>query len=239
VLREYLYIKGEWNHHQPFQYDFADPLGRQVRNKLLPHYLANKKGNCVSMPLLFIALGQKLSIDVTAAQAPSHVFVKYRDEAGNWLNLETTGTAKPTSEATYREQSPMTDQAIASGLYMRPLGKKETILVMLDTLLQHYREQQRHGGVVDLANVMLEHYPNWVPALLSRGSAFALVLDILEARYGSEAAIPPAEWERCTAFKHGHFEDFARAEALGWRMPSREDEDRYQQTIQQHLQANH
>ncbi len=37
------------------------------------------------MPFLFIILGQKLGLDVTASTAPEHVFVKYRDDMGNIL----------------------------------------------------------------------------------------------------------------------------------------------------------
>lgn len=93
ALRTHLYRAGPWNGHQPFRYDLDDPFGRDVRNKLLPTYLSTRKGNCVSMPLLFIILGQKIGLDVTAANAPEHVFVKYRDEAGALYNLEATSGA--------------------------------------------------------------------------------------------------------------------------------------------------
>lgn len=239
ALREYLYIKGEWNQNQPFQYDFSDPKGTQVRNKLLPNYLASRKGNCVSMPLLFIVLGQELGIDVKAALAPEHVFVKYRDEAGNWFNLETTSTAKPTSDTSYREQAPMTDQAIAGGIYMRPLGRKETVTVMLGTLMQHYYAQRRYGQVVAVANLVLERYPKSVDAILFRGAAYGQLQDELVSEYGGLEAIPLVE--------HAYFKElglanhfaFAQAEALGWRQPTPEQDSRYLERVRQRIQTNH
>lgn len=96
ALRRYLYEAGEWNGFQSHQYDLDDPLGTKINNKLLPTYLSSKKGNCVTMPFLFIILGQRLGLDVTAATAPVHVFVKYRDEMGAWYNLEATSGANPT-----------------------------------------------------------------------------------------------------------------------------------------------
>ena len=50
ALRLYLYEPGPWNDQRPYQYDFADPTGTKVENKLLANYLRTRKGNCVSMP---------------------------------------------------------------------------------------------------------------------------------------------------------------------------------------------
>jgi len=116
ALRTYLYSAGDWNGYQTYAYDFDDPLGQKISNKLLPHYLDTKKGNCVSMPLLFIILGQRLGLDVTAAQAPVHIFVKYRDDMGNQINLEATSGATPARDIWIRQQSPMTDEAVANGV---------------------------------------------------------------------------------------------------------------------------
>lgn len=237
TLRGYLYQKGSWNNYQAFQYDFDDPLGRKVINKLLPHYLATKKGNCVSMPLLFIVLGQKLGIDVTAALAPAHVFVKYRDDAGNWLNLETTGTAKPTRDAWYREQQPMTDQAIANGIYMRPLAKKEVLTVILNTLMQHYREQRQYGQVIALADLVLERYPKSVTTLLYRSGAYMRLQDNLLSEYDGIETIPFFDQEHFKEFGFAIQADLARAEALGWREPTPEHEAKYLQTVKQHIQT--
>jgi len=79
ALRAYLYEKGAWNDYQTYSYDFDDPLGKNIRNKLLLHYIASKKGNCVTMPLLFVILGQRLGLDVTISTVPYHLFAKYTD----------------------------------------------------------------------------------------------------------------------------------------------------------------
>ena len=48
----------------------------------MSHYLATRKGNCVSMPVLFVILGQKLGLPITLAIAPNHVFAKYKRDNG-------------------------------------------------------------------------------------------------------------------------------------------------------------
>lgn len=240
ALRQYLYNKGDWNQNQPFQYDFSDPKGTRVRNKLLPNYLASRKGNCVSMPFLFIALGQKLGIDVTAALAPSHVFVKYRNEAGKWFNLEATSTGGPTSDASYREQAPMTDEAIANGLYMRPLSKKETVTVMLLTLAQHYAEQRQYGLVVAVSNLILKHHPKSVTALLLRSGAYGRLFDIGMQEFEEMRGMvpfPPEERMLLQHYARYNQADFERAEALGWRVPTPENDQRYLRKVQERIQA--
>lgn len=63
TLIRYLYTAGSWNDNRPYRYDLDDPFGSNIHNKLLPTYLAIRKGNCISMPFLFIVLGQKLGLE--------------------------------------------------------------------------------------------------------------------------------------------------------------------------------
>ena len=119
AIRKYLYTNGQWNHGEAYQYDFDDPLGTKIANKMLPNYMASKKGNCITMPFLFIILGDRLGINVAASTAPLHVLVKYTDDAtGRTYNLEATSGANPACDSWYRQQMPMTDQAIANGIYL-------------------------------------------------------------------------------------------------------------------------
>lgn len=172
TLRTYLHQPGPWNENRPYQYDLNDPLGYNIQNKLLSTYLVTRKGNCISMPLFFIVLGQKLGLDVTAATAPQHVFVKYRDDDGQWYNIETTSGAGFSRDVWMRQQHQMTEQAIASGIYMRPLTRKETISVMLGTLLEFYQKKGFHERRVALAQLILRHDPKDVSAILHEHSAF-------------------------------------------------------------------
>jgi hypothetical protein len=42
ILLSFLYQPGPWNDQRPFSYDFDDPFGKNLRNKLLPTYLASR-----------------------------------------------------------------------------------------------------------------------------------------------------------------------------------------------------
>jgi regulator of sirC expression with transglutaminase-like and TPR domain len=221
ALRSYLYQAGPWNDYRPFRYDLDDPFGRNIQNKLLPTYLATRMGNCVSMPFLFIVLGRKLGIDVTAATAPEHVFVKYRDETGNLHNLEATSGAGFARDAWMRQQMPMTDQALANGIYMRPLGKKETVVVMMGTLLEFYGQQGLQERRIALANLALEYHPKDVMAMLQKGNAYYRLIkrDFID-KYSNPEDIPAEERAYFAELSRNNILWFDRAEALGWREPS-------------------
>jgi hypothetical protein len=230
ALRYHVYKASPWNNNRPFRYDLDDPFGENIRNKLLSSYLATRKGNCISMPMLFIILGQKLGIVVTAATAPNHVFVKYRDEAGQWHNLEATSGAGFTRDVWMRQQFPMTDEALASGIYMRPLTKKETVVVMVGTLLELYDQQQMHKQRIALARLALEFDPRDVAAILHQHSATLRLYRLLVKQ---RSDVNPVERQvqalRLDATLRALYEE---AIALGWRPLDPAAEERYRQSVE-------
>jgi regulator of sirC expression with transglutaminase-like and TPR domain len=234
ALKRYLYEPGQWNGYRPFQYDLDDPLGQKIRNKLLPSYLDSKKGNCVTMPLLFIVLGQRLGIDVTASTAPKHLLVKWKNEAGAWINLEATSGASPTRDVWIRSQMPMTDQAIANGAYLQPLTKKETVAVMAATLAEHYLQQQDYEKAIAIADLVLEYHPKNVGTMTLKAASYGLLVrKHFAERYPSPSQIPVSQRGYFEYLAHNNRLWFAKAEALGWREETKEQEARYLQTIDQ------
>jgi len=74
ALQKLIYQAGPWNDGRPFSYDLADPSGLDIRHKLLSTYLTTRQGNCVSMPILFLILADRMGLSGAAlADAPSHV----------------------------------------------------------------------------------------------------------------------------------------------------------------------
>jgi hypothetical protein len=205
ALRRYLYEPSAANDHQPFQYDLADPLGHDIRNKLLSNYLNTRKGNCVTMPLLFVILGQHLGIDVTAATAPKHLLVKFNsEEYGRWINLEATSGANPARDVWIRQQFPsITDEAIV------------------------------------VSSLVLEHYPKDVSAMTLSGAAYLRLLHkhFLD-KYAASDQIPIVERGYFHYLAQNNAGWFNKAEALGWRQETEEQEGQYQQKVDRARQRN-
>lgn len=235
ALQAYIYEKGPWNGYQSFDYDFDDPLGKNIHNKLLPNYIASRKGNCVTMPLLFVILGQRLGLDVTLSTAPLHLFVKYTDpETGTTFNLEATSGAKPARGVWIRQQNPMTDEAIANGLYMQKLSKRETATLMATTLAEYFTQQQAHEKVIALSEVILAHYPKEIGSMLRKGSAYGrLASTHFMRKYPQPNLIPQEERSYFEYLGQQNRFWFAKAETLGWHEPGQDQETKYIQTINQ------
>src|SRR3954466_8260349 len=82
AVRQAIYVSGAWNYDRPFSYDLDDPLGLHVESKMLSTYVRSRKGNCVSMPILFMIVADRIGLNVRLAAAPRHLFVRYPHPAG-------------------------------------------------------------------------------------------------------------------------------------------------------------
>lgn len=158
-LSAFLYEAGYWNNFKPFQYDLDDPLGQNLNSKLLSTYLKSKKGNCVSMPILYAILANKIGLDVTLSIAPLHVFVKLKNPAtGQYINLETTDKGLPISNDAYKKDFSISNLAIKNKVYLQPLNKKKVVAVMAMLLnesfvpAKHLLVQKSRGVGVGNAN---------------------------------------------------------------------------------------
>jgi regulator of sirC expression with transglutaminase-like and TPR domain len=221
TIRRYIYEAGPWNDGRPFSYDFDDPFGKDIRNKIMADYLADRRGNCVTMPFLFIIIGQRLGLDVWPALAPLHVLVKFTDDQGNIYNLEATSGAGVARDSIYDQFGPITEQALANGVYLKPLNHRETLAVMAATVLEALFAEGRYAEAIELADVIIAQHPQYAFALVKKGAAYFHLLrtEFIE-KYPNMSAVPPhlrARHHHLSAMNAAYFRE---AEALGWREPS-------------------
>lgn len=135
VLVSTLYEPGPWNDHRPFAYDFTDPYGGNLRNTLLPTMLASRTGQCVSMPIAFVLLGQKLRLPLTMTTAPYHLLAKYGDEeTGQWMNLEAT-SGKFHYDSGYEHSLRIPPEAIRQQTFLRPYTQRESVALFATATL--------------------------------------------------------------------------------------------------------
>lgn len=227
ALRAYLYQPGSWNSGLVFKYDLEnDPTGKTIlANKLLPNYLRYRLGNCISMPILFLILAQKLRIHCSLATAPEHLFVKFRDEAGTYHNIEATSGGGLKRDSSYQREFEITQLAIDNGIYLRALPANEGVMVMMETLLQHLSERRDWDGVHSITSLILERYPKSIQAILFKRSAYLAVLDLrYRSKYPRFTDIPADLRDNADQLVKNVRGMEVKAEALGWRWPSSEFE---------------
>lgn len=235
AIKKYLYEAGVWNNYVPYQYDFDDPTGTtKIKNKLLPTYLVTKKGNCVSMPLLFIILGQRLGIDVTASTAPRHVLVKYTDSGtGQTYNLETTSGANPSRDVWYQQTMHVTDEALANQVYLQKLSKQESLAVMATVLAESHYDKQEYEKAMMISDVVLKYYKKDVDVMLMKGTLFyQLLAKNYIKKYPTSNLIPVPERPYYEFLSINNRYWFEKAESLGWRQPTKENNENYLKAVQ-------
>ena len=219
AVRTYIYVAGEWNGNRPFAYDMSDPLGTNLNNKLLKTYIVTRRGNCVSMPILFAILADRLGVHVAVSTAPLHVVLKYIDDSsGKGFNIETTSGGLPARDAWLRQNFPMTDAAIRNGVYLKTLSKREALAVFAQLILEHDMQTRQYRSLIDVAERILKAYPNDVNAMLAEGTAYAYLIDEeFRQKYRGPNEIPPKLLPQYQFYARRNAELFDRAIALGWR----------------------
>jgi regulator of sirC expression with transglutaminase-like and TPR domain len=217
AIRRAIYESGPWNDNRAFRYDQADPLGMNVENKLLSTYLRTRLGNCVSMPILFLILADRAGLNVGLSTAPLHVFVRYIDPAGEPFNVEATSGGHFARDEWYRQNTQMSDRAIASGLYMRSLSRVESVALMATTVVESLMDAGRNREAAEVCDVILQHSPRDGFIMVKKGTAIARMMqaEFIDS-YPSPDAIPEPLRQRYRMLAAQNRSSFEAAEALGW-----------------------
>jgi len=219
-LKKYIYEGGEWNNNKPFSYDMDDPQGISRTSRLLHEYLRTRKGNCVSMPILYAILGQGIGLDMTISTAPEHIFVHYIDADGNRVNLEATSGGHQARDAWYQENLPMTETAIENGVFLKKLSNKEALAVMAHDLASHLLREKSPKETILVSEKLIELYPEYAPLYMVRGSAYSRYMQKeFQSKYPNQDDVPEERRPELQYLLQQNIYSFEIADDLGWRDP--------------------
>ena len=159
------------NKNQPYIYDFEDFSGQKDYSKMfVTKLLKTKKGNCVSLPLLYKILCDELGAKSYLALAPKHLYIKHQDEDGQWINVELTSGGFPRDQWLI-QQFGISVEAIKNEIYMKPLSDKENIVLCMSNLLSAYKRKYNYDTFVyKVANKGLSYYPNDIHLLTTKAN---------------------------------------------------------------------
>ncbi|MDR2652718.1 MAG: hypothetical protein LBC68_10480 [Prevotellaceae bacterium] len=151
------------NNFKPYQYDFENFMtDTDLESAMVSRLLKTKKGNCRSLPYLYKILANEVNVEAFIALAPMHVYVKHRDEQGNWWNLEMT-TGSFSRSSFIMETFNVSEVAIESGLFMKSLSDIESVACCIHDLFCYYeRKTGRYSDdfVKKCYEIGLQYYPN-------------------------------------------------------------------------------
>lgn len=101
----------------------AVPTADDPEDLFLHVVLDKKRGYCLSLSVLYLAIGERLGMPLYGVVVPGHFFVRY-DDGNNRYNIETTAQGGLADDDHYiRNFSPPADHK----LYMKNLTKRQTL----------------------------------------------------------------------------------------------------------------
>lgn len=145
----------------PMRYNYDDYNGaKDWMSMSVSKLLATQKGQCHSMPLLYLIMCEATNTEASLAYSPRHSYVKFKDETGKWYNLELTN-GFITSDALIIGSGFITADALKSKIYMEPQTKKEVIAECLNDLASNYVHDYGYDGfALQCADSALKYAPN-------------------------------------------------------------------------------
>jgi len=114
-----------------FHYDHAPDARRKKEYYFLNGILDTKQGICYTMPLLYMAVAQRLGYPVYPVHAPDHLFVRYVDPSFKQQNIEVTSGGKYFEDGWYIQDFAIGEKGLASGSYLRTMTYREFLGDML------------------------------------------------------------------------------------------------------------
>jgi len=159
---------GTFKISQPFKYDFEDFEGTEDFTKqFVTKLLINGKGQCHSMPLLYLILANEIGAKANIAYSPNHSYIAFPDNQNNWYNFECT-SGEFTSYSFIMSSGYVKAEAIKSGIYTVPVSLKQVIANQLNDLaIQHNAVFGIDDFQLKCAKRTLEFFPNNIMAMMN------------------------------------------------------------------------
>ena len=140
------------------------------------HYLNTvldeKRGSCVGLSTLYVAIADRLGIPCAAVNIPRHEFVRF-DDGRTAINIEVIAGGAEFSDEWYARECGIAAEAVRKGVYLQNMTSKELLAVILCNRGNARREEGDHEEAIRDLDLALTYYPASVDALYSRGIAQA------------------------------------------------------------------
>lgn len=138
-------------------YDFSDPKAESPANNLLSYTLKTKKGSCLTMPLLYLAVAQELKWPIYPVVVQNHMFLRYVT-GGKDINIEaTSGSSLP--DSWYVEHFKVSKDVIKNGNYMKTSSYTEMAALLLQYNAFYYFKKRNHTKAFEYIDAAIEMYP--------------------------------------------------------------------------------
>jgi regulator of sirC expression with transglutaminase-like and TPR domain len=151
---------------------------------LLSKTLQTRRGNCLGLSTLHLAIGLRLGLPVHMVNVPRHVFVRYADDETR-VNIECTAGGARKNDQFYREEHQVTpDQP-----YLKDLSIRQAIAILLYNSGQLWQDRDGDNKALADYETASELDPTQPKAHLLRSEMLRRMSRLSEASAAIELAI--------------------------------------------------
>lgn len=145
----------------PYTYNFDDYMGdTDWTNMFVTKLLRTRKGQCHSLPLLYLIFAEELNVKAWLSFAPEHSFIQFSDKHKKTFYYFETTCGKETSSDRIMETGYITTGAIKSKLYLDTLSQSGLFSTLMADLIMGYTHKV---GYDNLTKQMIETTINLCP----------------------------------------------------------------------------
>lgn len=133
------------------EYDFHDFMGDSSHVQMfVSKLIATGKGQCHSMPLMYLAIAEQLDAQAYLSLAPEHSFIRFSDNDGSMYNYETTN-GSIVSDNWMIQSGYITTTAIKNKIYLDTLSQKQLLALCIYDLAMGYIYDNGFDGFTETA----------------------------------------------------------------------------------------
>jgi transglutaminase superfamily protein len=138
-------------HYDPRQ--ISDPDYRDSRHLFIHGILDGSGGTCVSIPVLYVAIGRRLGYPLYLVEAKGHLFVRWEEMCGREVfNVEGAGNGFSSFSDSYycNWPYPLSVQEIESEVYLKSLSNTKELALFCVTSGHCLWDNGRHGEALTM-----------------------------------------------------------------------------------------
>ena len=216
VLQRSLGVKYNWAFSHG-EYDATDS-----RNLFIHGLLTGHGGTCVTMPVLYAAIGRRLGFPIRLVGAKQHTFCRWDDGNGERFNIEATspGFNLRPDEFYHTWPQPITQIELERGDYLHSLTPREELAFFIgqrgNCLFDHLKTLwavEAHCFTHQLAPENHAHRNHWAMSILLHRTMEHFRKERKENPHALAvpSLVPREDWERhFLPIVHGHIERILR-----------------------------
>jgi regulator of sirC expression with transglutaminase-like and TPR domain len=140
-----------------YWYNLNDLTAQSTESNIIGGLIATKKGSCVTMPLLYFIVTERLGYPVVAVNAPQHFFLRY-DDGSYRSNIEATSGGGEMSDQQIIHDIGIPQAGVTSGAYLRSITKREYLAELVGVMAFLERHSHHVDDAVALYRLALQGY---------------------------------------------------------------------------------